>query len=98
MGQLGFLKMFLIVSIPSDVNDNRRHVHIFHKGRRRLKSVAKIWIECNGVKSLEVAYSDLSVKDEQLILSALDKHWVFINDQISNTFNGVKTKLKDLSK
>ena len=32
MGQLAFLKMFLIVSIPTDINDNRRHVHIFKKG------------------------------------------------------------------
>ena len=28
MGQLAFLKMFLLVSIPTDINDNRRHVHI----------------------------------------------------------------------
>lgn len=98
MGQLGFLKMFLIVSIPSDVNDNRRHIHVFRKGQRHAQSIAKIWIESNGTKNLEIAYSDLSVKEEQLILSALDKHWLFINDQISNTFNGVKTKLKDLSK
>ena len=27
MGQLAFLKMFLLVSIPTDINDNRRHVH-----------------------------------------------------------------------
>ena len=32
MGQLAFLKMFLLVSIPTDVNDNRRHVHVFKKG------------------------------------------------------------------
>lgn len=29
MGQLAFLKMFLLVSIPTDINDNRRHVHNF---------------------------------------------------------------------
>lgn len=35
MGQLAFLKMFLLVSIPTDINDNRRHVHIFKKGGRQ---------------------------------------------------------------
>lgn len=45
MGQLAFLKMFLLVSIPTDVNDNRRHVHVFKKGTRHMRSIAKIWIE-----------------------------------------------------
>ena len=30
MGQLAFVKMFLLVSIPTDINDNRRH----SEGRR----------------------------------------------------------------
>ena len=34
MGQLAFLKMFLLVSIPTDFNDNRRHVHIKNIPRR----------------------------------------------------------------
>ena len=38
MGQLAFIKMFLLVSIPTDVNDNRRHIHIFRKGGRHLHS------------------------------------------------------------
>ena len=45
MGQLAFLKMFLLVSIPTDVNDNRRHVHVFKKGTRHMRSIAKILIE-----------------------------------------------------
>ena len=53
MGQLAFIKMFLLVSIPTDVNDNRRHIHIFRKGGRHLYSVAKIWIERNGMKNIE---------------------------------------------
>ena len=31
MGQLAFLKMFILVAISLDVNDNRRHVHVFWK-------------------------------------------------------------------
>lgn len=53
MGQLGFLKMFLIVSIPSDVNDNRRHVHIFCKGQRHAQSVAKYGLKVMGSKILQ---------------------------------------------
>ena len=53
MGQLAFIKMFLLVSIPTDVNDNRRHIYIFRKGGRHLHSVAKIWIERNGMKNIE---------------------------------------------
>ena len=98
MGQLAFLKMFLLVSIPTDINDNRRHVHIFKKGTRHLTSIAKIWIESNGNKCIEIAYSGLTAKENEMLLSAIDKHWEFINDQISRTFRGERTKVKDLGK
>lgn len=39
MGQLAFLKMFLLVSIPTDINDNRRHIHVFRKGTRHMRSI-----------------------------------------------------------
>lgn len=55
MGQLAFLKMFLLVSIPTDINDNRRHIHVFRKGTRHMRSIAKIWIEQNGRKCVEIA-------------------------------------------
>lgn len=85
-------------SIPTDINDNRRHVHVFKKGSRHMTSVAKIWIESNGNKCIEIAYSGLTTKDNEMLLSAIDKHWEFINDQISRTFRGEKTKVKDLGK
>ena len=97
MGQLAFLKMFLIVSIPTDINDNRRHVHIFKKGGRHLRSVAKIWIERNGLKEIEIAESTLSSKENEMI-TALDKHWIFINEQITKTFKGEKTIVKNIEK
>ena len=95
MGQLAFLKMFLLVSIPTDINDNRRHVHIFKKGSRHLNSIAKIWIESNGNKCIEIAYSKLTAKENEMLLVAIDSHWEFINEQISKTFRGEKTKVKD---
>jgi hypothetical protein len=51
MGQLAFLKAFLLVSIPTDINDNRRHIHVFRRNGRHLHSLAKIWIESGGEKT-----------------------------------------------
>ena len=98
MGQLAFIKMFLLVSIPTDVNDNRRHIHVFRKGGRHLYSVAKIWIERNGSKDIEIAESLLSAKDNAMLVAAIDRHWDFLNEQITGTFNGEKTKVKNLEK
>lgn len=98
MGQLAFIKMFLLVSIPTDVNDNRRHIHVFRKGGRHLHSVAKIWIERNGIKDIEIAESELNAKDNVLIVSAIGRHWDFINEQITKTFRGEKTKVKNIEK
>ena len=98
MGQLAFIKMFLLVSIPTDVNDNRRHIHVFRKGCRHLHSVAKIWIERNGSKDIEIAESLLSAKDNAMLVAAIDRHWEFLNEQITRTFNGEKTKVKNLEK
>ena len=77
MGQLAFIKMFLLVSIPTDVNDNRRHIHVFRKGGRHLHSVAKIWIERDGNKDIEIAESLLSAKDNAILVAAIDRHWEF---------------------
>ena len=53
------MKMFILVSIPVDIRDNRRHVHVFHQNGRRQHSVAKIWIEKNGEPCVEIAESKL---------------------------------------
>lgn len=90
--------MFLLVSIPTDVNDNRRHVHIFRKGGRHLHSVAKIWIERDGVKRIEIAESQLSAKENAMLVAAIDKHWSFLNEQITRTFRGEKTRVKNIEK
>ena len=91
MGQLAFLKMFILVAISLDVNDNRRHVHVFIKGKRHQHSLAKIWIEKNGKQCVEIAESELSAKDNEMLVSAINRHWESINEQITKTFNGEKT-------
>ena len=91
MGQLAFLKMFILVAISLDVNDNRRHVHVFKKGMRHQHSLAKIWIEKNGEQCVEIAESELSAKDNDMLIAAINNHWEFINKQITKVFNGEKT-------
>ena len=98
MGQLAFFKAFILVAIPLDINDNRRHVHVFKQGGRHLRSVAKIWIEQNGEKCVEIAYSDLSAKENKQLVAAINKHWELINDQIIKTFSGEKPAPKNIDK
>ncbi len=96
MGQLAFIQMFMLVSLPIDINDNRRHVHVFRKGGRHLHSDAKIWIEKNGIPCVEIAESKLTSKDNRLLVEAIYKNWDFINRQISKTFKGEKTIIKNI--
>ena len=91
MGQLAFLKMFILVAISLNKNDNRRHVHVFYKGKRHQHSVVRIWIEKNGVPCVEIAESELSAKENEMLVSAISRHWEAINEQITRTFNGEKT-------
>ena len=91
MGQLAFLKMFILVAISLDINDNRRHVHVFHKGKRHQHSLAKIWIEKNGKQCVEIAESVLSAKENEILVAAINRHWKFINEQITKVFNGERT-------
>lgn len=96
MGQLAFLKMFILVSIPVDIRDNRRHVHVFHQNGRHQRSVAKIWIEKNGEQYVEIAESSLSPKENKMLVDAINNHWQFINDQITRCFNGERTISKNI--
>ena len=98
MGQLAFLQMFILVAISIDANDNRRHVHVFRKGKRHQHSLAKIWIERNGQQCVEIAESELSAKDNEMIVAAINRHWKFINDQVTKAFNGEKTVLINIEK
>ena len=91
MGQLAFLKMFILVAISLDVNDNRRHVHVFRKGKRHQQSLAKIWIESGGKQCVEIAESELSSKENEMLVAAINRHWDAINEQITKTFSGEKT-------
>ena len=65
-------------TLRSSKNDNRRHVHVFYKGKRHQRSLAKIWIEANGQQCVEIAESTLSAKDNEMLVAAINRHWEFI--------------------
>ena len=96
MGQIAWTSVYMLVILPIDINDNRRHVHVFYKGKRDQECVAKFWIERNGEKFIEKAYSQLSAKDDVMIMDAIDRNWDFINSQIDKTFAGEKTVNKKI--
>ena len=50
------------------------------------------------MKDIEIAESLLPAKDNAMIVAAIDRHWEFLNEQITRTFNGEKTKVKDIEK
>lgn len=96
MGQLAWISVYMLITLPNDINDNRRHIHVFLKNKRIQKSVAKIWIESNGKKCIEIAYSSLSKKENEMLMSTIDRNWKFLNNQITAVFDGKKTVVPEL--
>lgn len=97
MGKLLLILRFILSVFPSDRDERRRHVHVIQRGSKqshRGSTVAKIWIEENGEKKVEVAWSELAVSDELLIISIIDKHWDEINLLIDQVFAGKKIQVK----
>lgn len=71
---------------------------MFYKGKRHQHSLAKIWIESNGQQCVEIAESSLSAKDNEMLVAAINRHWAFINEQVTRAFNGEKTISIDIEK
>jgi hypothetical protein len=64
------------------------------KQSHRGQTVAKIWIEENGEKKIEIAWSELSSNEERAIVQAIDEHWEELNRSIDDVFAGKKTTIK----
>ena len=60
--------------------------------------MAKIWIEQNGEKKIEIAWSELSSSEESIILKAIDEHWEELNKKIDDVFAGKKIRIKKIKK
>ena len=101
MGKLAFLLCFILSVYPAGVNENRRHIHVVRRGSKkshRGNTVAKIWIEENGEKKIEIAWSELSADEESVILGAIEKYWEMLNKQIDDVFAGKKIRILTLKK
>ena len=100
MGKLAFFLHFILAVFPIDATENRRHIHVIYKGNKkkthRGNTVAKIWIEENGQKKIEVDWSTLSVAEQGEIIEAVDANRDFIMKQIDEVFMGNKVKILTL--
>ena len=99
MGKLALILGFILSVFPSDATENRRHIHVVRKGNRysrRGNTVAKIWIEKYGIKSIEIAWSELSSTEETIIVKAIDENWEELNQLIDKVFKGNKIKIKKI--
>jgi len=97
MGKLMLLLYFILSVFPTDATENRRHIHVVRRGSKkshRGDTVAKIWIEENGQKKIEVAWSELSADEEALIIQAIDDNWDELNRMIDDVFAGKKIQIK----
>jgi len=97
MGRIAFWITYLFYTLPSDAKDNRRHIHIFRGRRKHIQSLAKIWIEQNGVKNISVAYNKgITEKDLKVIIQLIDENWDDLNKQIDEAFNGKNIDIIEL--
>ena len=97
MGKLMLLLYFILSVFPADATENRRHIHVVRRGSKkshRGNTVAKIWIEENGQKKIEVAWSELTADEEALIIETIDTHWEELNQMIDDVFAGKKIQIK----
>ena len=97
MGKLMLLLCFILSVFPADATENRRHIHVVRRGSKkshRGDTVAKIWIEKNGEKNIEIAWSELTADEEVEILKAIDDNWEELNKLIDQVFDGKKIHIK----
>jgi hypothetical protein len=97
MGKLMLLLCFILSVFPADATENRRHIHVVRRGSKkshRGDTVAKIWIEKNGEKNIEIAWSELTADEEAEILKAIDDNWEELNKLIDQVFDGKKIHIK----
>ena len=97
MGKLMLLLYFILSVFPTDATENRRHIHVVRRGSKkshRGDTVAKIWIEENGAKKIDIAWSELSSDEEAEVIKAIDEHWEELNKLIDEVFAGKKIRIK----
>lgn len=99
MGKLALILGFILSVFPADTFENRRHIHVVRKGSKRSHrgdTVAKIWIEKEGQKDIEIAWSELSSAEEEIIIRAIDENWETLNRKMDDVFEGKKIRIKKI--
>ena len=94
---MGKLMLILYFILSADATENRRHIHVVKRGNKkshRGNTVAKIWIEENGNKKIDIAWSELSADEEALIIKTIDENWEELNLLIDKVFSGKKIQIK----
>jgi LPS sulfotransferase NodH len=97
MGKLMFFLYFILSVFPADATENRRHIHVVRRGSKkshRGDTVAKIWIEENGLKKIDIAWSELNADEESEIIKVIDENWDELNKLINKVFAGEKIQIK----
>ena len=97
MGKLMFFLYFILSVFPADATENRRHIHVVRRGSKKSHSgdtVAKIWIEENGLKKIDIAWSELNADEESEIIKVIDENWDELNKLINKVFAGKKIQIK----
>ena len=97
MGKLAIILYFILSVFPADATENRKHIHVVRKGSKkshRGNTVAKIWIEENGQKRIDVAWSEISSDELSKIIDIIDKNWEVLNKMIDDVFAGRKVTIK----
>lgn len=97
MGKLMFFLYFILSVFPAEATENRRHIHVVRRGSKkshRGDTVAKIWIEENGLKKIEIAWSELNADEELEIVKVIDENWEELNKLIDKVFAGQKIQIK----
>ena len=101
MGKILYFLCFILSVFPTDANEDRRHIHVIRRGSKKAHigdTVAKIWIEENGNKKIEIAWSELSADEEADIIAVIDDNYDYINECIDGVFNGEKVDILRINK
>lgn len=101
MGKILYFLCFILSVFPTDANEDRRHIHVIRRGSKKAHigdTVAKIWIEENGNKKIEIAWSELSADEEADIIAVIADNYDYINECIDRVFNGEKVDILRINK
>ena len=101
MGKILYFLCFILSVFPTDINENRRHVHVIRRGSKKShtgQTVAKIWIEEKGEMNIEIEWSELSADENKDIIKVIEENYNAINERIDRLFKGKKVDILKITK